>query len=38
MLRLLKFINGVFEFEINGIIFKIVCNGFIFFVKLFINV
>lgn len=31
MLRLLKFINDVFEFEIDGIIFKIVCNGFIFF-------
>lgn len=38
MLRLLKFINDVFEFDINGIIFKIFCNGFIFFVKLFINV
>lgn len=38
MSRSLKPINDAPEFEINGIIFKIACNGFIFFAKLFINV
>lgn len=38
MSRSLKPINDAPEFVINGIIFKIACNGFIFFAKLFINV
>lgn len=38
MSRSLKPINDAPEFEINGIIFKIACNGFIFFAKQFINV
>lgn len=38
MSRSLKPINDAPEFEINGTIFKIACNGFIFFAKLFINV
>lgn len=38
MSRSLKPINDAPEFDIDGIIFKIACNGFIFFAKLFINV
>lgn len=38
MSRSLKPINDAPEFEIDGIIFKIACNGFIFFAKLFIIV
>lgn len=38
MSRSLKPINDAPEFVINGIIFKIACNGFIFFAKLFIIV
>lgn len=38
MSRSLKPTNDAPEFDIDGIIFKIACNGFIFFAKLFINV